>query len=142
MIKSRYSPKGTLRYHARDFPSRGPYGFPFPTLRLVPGCSGMGTLPPKRSANTGRKCERQISFSTSNYIWLRSSHTKWQTSLNYCQISARHLGLRDLVLQVEDLRFRFASATTRRLKLPIHRGSSRFYRGGPLHCSAVSLPRS
>ena len=79
---------------------------------------------------------KTIPFSTSNYNGCGlASKTN--------QISARHLGLRDLVLQVEDLRFYFAGATTQRLKTSLYtvvrRGSTaivhcfvpRFYRGRP-----------
>ena len=79
---------------------------------------------------------KTIPFSTSNYNGCGlASKTN--------QISARHLGLRDLVLQVEDLRFYFAGATTQRLKTSLYtvvrRGSTaivhcfapRFYRGCP-----------
>ena len=52
---------------------------------------------------------KTIPFSTSNY-------NGCGLASKTCQISARHLGLRDLVLQVEDLRFYFAGATTQRLK--------------------------
>ena len=84
---------------------------------------------------------KTIPFSTSNYNGCGlASKTN--------QISARHLGLRDLVLQVEDLRFYFAGATTQRLKTSLYtvvrRGSTaivhcfapRFYRGCPrFYCS-------
>ena len=79
---------------------------------------------------------KTIPFSTSNY-------NGCGLVSKTCQISARHLGLRDLVLQVEDLRFYFAGVTTQRLKTSLYtvvrRGSTaivhcfvpRFYRGRP-----------
>ena len=107
-------------------------------FQLPPISSGTGTNNCKRSEARGQM-ERQLFLTTSicNGCGLFNKNS---------QISARRLGLRDLVLQVEDLRFRFTSATTQRLKISLYtvvrRGSTavvhcllpRFYRGCPRFC--------